>query len=144
MYRRRISPSARRMRYSLVNPDEESSAAWTHSLIRGASSGRTRARKSSTEPANVPGKVYAQVAARAVGAIRKADPDRLIIADGMQWGREPVPELIPLGIAQSTRGYDPMKISHYQASWIGGSEQWPVPTWPLNSTNGWPTSRPRL
>lgn len=83
------------------------------------------------EPANVPGKVYAQVAARAVGAIREADPDRLIIADGMQWGREPVPELIPLGIAQSTRGYDPFPLTHYLASWAWKEGRWAEPTWPL-------------
>jgi endoglucanase len=39
--------------------------------------------------------------------------------------------LAGLGIGQSTRGYDPMRISHHQASWIGGSDQWPEPTWPL-------------
>jgi len=38
---------------------------------------------------------------------------------------------VELGIAQSTRGYEPMQISHYQASWIHGSDKWPAPTWPL-------------
>ena len=83
------------------------------------------------EPANFPVKAYAAVAKRVVGAIRKEDPDRLIIADGMQWGRDPVPELIPLGIAQSTRGYDPFKLTHYLASWAWNKGQWAEPTWPL-------------
>jgi len=49
----------------------------------------------------------------------------------LQWGRVPVMSLADLGIAQSTRGYDPMRISHHRASWINGSDQWPEPTWPL-------------
>jgi endoglucanase len=24
-----------------------------------------------------------------------------------------------------------MQVSHYKASWIGGSDKWPEPTWPL-------------
>ena len=76
-------------------------------------------------------KAYAALAERVVGAIRKEDPDRLIIADGMQWGRDPVPELIPLGIAQSTRGYDPFHLTHYLASWAWNKGRWAEPTWPL-------------
>ncbi len=82
------------------------------------------------EPAHVDAGVYAEVARRAVAAIRAEDPERLIISDGLRWGRDPIPELADLGIAQSTRGYDPMPISHWKASWVGG-ERWPKPTWPL-------------
>jgi endoglucanase len=39
-------------------------------------------------------------------------------------------ELADLGIAESTRGYQPMQVSHYGATWVGG-EKWPEPTWPL-------------
>jgi endoglucanase len=66
-----------------------------------------------------------------VEAIRAEDAQRLIIADGLKWGGDPVPELASLGIAQSTRGYYPMEISHYRASWMPGSDTWPEPTWPL-------------
>ena len=83
------------------------------------------------EPANIPEATYVRVVQRLVEAIRAADPCRLIIADGLKWGREPVAGLASLGIAQSTRGYDPMEISHYRASWINGSDKWPEPTWPL-------------
>ena len=41
----------------------------------------------------------------------------------------PVPELRELRIAQATRGYTPMEISHYQASWVSG-ERFPYPQWP--------------
>ena len=83
------------------------------------------------EPSGVSDADYAAVVTQAVAAIRAEDPDRLIIADGNQWGTKPVPELVPLGIAQSTRGYEPMLISHYHAKWMPGSDQYPVPVWPI-------------
>jgi len=83
------------------------------------------------EPGDIPEEAYVRVVRRLVESIRAEDPQRLIIADGLKWGREPVYALARLGVAQSTRGYEPMQISHYRASWIGGSDKWPEPTWPL-------------
>ena len=83
------------------------------------------------EPAKIDEEVYVHVVEELVGAIRNEDPDRLIIADGLSWGRDPVHGLVGLGVGQSTRGYDPMHISHYRANWINGSDTWDVPTWPL-------------
>jgi endoglucanase len=83
------------------------------------------------EPANVPEETYVRVVKRLVQAIRGEDPERLIIADGLRWGRDPVFGLVGLGVAQSTRGYDPMEVSHFQANWVSGSDKWAVPTWPL-------------
>jgi endoglucanase len=74
---------------------------------------------------------YANVAQRVAKAIRNVDPNRLIIADGMWWGREPVPELAELNMVQSTRGYEPSQISHYHASWVDGAMNWPKPEWPF-------------
>jgi aryl-phospho-beta-D-glucosidase BglC (GH1 family) len=82
------------------------------------------------EPPNVTGSQYVRAVTAAIEAIRKEEPDRLIIADGTSWGRLPVPELAAFKVAQSTRGYDPMPLSHYGASWITGAEHWPVPSWP--------------
>src|SRR5205085_2681668 len=84
------------------------------------------------EPANVTPAAYARAVQSAVEAIRREDPQRLIIADGLMWGTRPVPELIELRIAQSTRGYAPMYVSHYKANWIPGSDTWPAPTWPVS------------
>lgn len=84
------------------------------------------------EPANVPDETYIHVVKRLVEAIRAEDPQRLIIADGIRWGRDPVFGLVELGIAQSTRGYDPMQVSHYKAGWVQGAENYPEPTWPLD------------
>lgn len=83
------------------------------------------------EPANVSEEIYVRVVKRFVEAIRAEDPQRLIVADGLQWGRDPVHGLFDLGLAQSTRGYDPMQVSHYQANWVNGSDRWAEPTWPL-------------
>jgi endoglucanase len=83
------------------------------------------------EPPSVAEQTYVRVVKRLVGAIRAEDPQRLIIADGLRWGTAPVHGLADLGIAQSTRGYEPMQISHYKANWVKGSDQWPEPTWPL-------------
>ncbi len=82
------------------------------------------------EPGRVPKDAYVRVVRRVAAAIRKGDPDRLIIADGLSWGRDPVYELADLGIIQSTRGYDPFGLTHYQAAWVGG-QKWSKPTWPL-------------
>jgi endoglucanase len=83
------------------------------------------------EPPNIAEEKYVPVVNRLVQAIRSEDPGRLIIADGLRWGRDAVHGLAQLGIAQSTRGYDPMQISHYQANWVNGSDKWALPTWPL-------------
>lgn len=83
------------------------------------------------EPADIPEKAYARVVTSLVEAIRAEDANRLIIADGLRWGTVPVFSLAALGVAQSTRGYAPTRISHYKASWMRGSDQWPEPGWPL-------------
>ena len=97
------------------------------------------------EPPDIPEAAYVRVVTRLVQAIRAEDPRRLIIADGRKWGREPVHGLVDLKIAQSTRGYDPMRISHYKANWVKGSDQWPEPAWPLteNEKSAWDKERLR-
>jgi len=77
------------------------------------------------------------------GAIREADPSRLIIADGLRWGNAPIPELKDLGIAQSCRAYKPMGVSHYQAKWVGG-DKFPAPQWPGGEHFGEVWDRSRL
>jgi endoglucanase len=84
------------------------------------------------EPGAIPEAKYVKVVKRLTEAIHAADPQRLVIADGLRWGNDPVFGLADAGVAQSTRGYQPMQVSHYHASWIDGSDTWPEPTWPLN------------
>lgn len=87
------------------------------------------------EPARIEPDVYLEVCRKIVAAIRDEDPDRLIVADGIEWASRPVPELRELGIAQATRGYQPMDISHYQASWVNG-EHFHKPSWPRTVAYG--------
>ena len=68
----------------------------------------------------------------AVLAIRNIDPDRYIIADGMDGGNTPCPELADLHIGESCRAYVPMTLSHYKARWWKDSTKWDMvpPSWP--------------
>lgn len=97
------------------------------------------------EPPDIPEADYVRVVKHLVAAIRAEDPQRLIIADGLRWGRDPVHGLVDQRIGQSTRGYDPMRISHWKANWVGGSDKWPEPDWPLKEgeNNIWNKDRLR-
>jgi aryl-phospho-beta-D-glucosidase BglC (GH1 family) len=96
------------------------------------------------EPAQVDEATYVAAVRGAIDAIRATDEERLIISDGLNWGRDPIWSMKPLRIAQSTRGYDPMEITHYRASWVDGAGQYPVPVWPVPQINGrlYGSSRP--
>jgi aryl-phospho-beta-D-glucosidase BglC (GH1 family) len=83
------------------------------------------------EPAKIDPQTYAKVVAIVAAAIRAEDPDRLIICDGLDYGNTPVPELVPLHVAQAMHDYTPMELTHYHAPWIPGSSSWPAPEWPF-------------
>jgi aryl-phospho-beta-D-glucosidase BglC (GH1 family) len=89
------------------------------------------------EPPKLEPAVHLAVVQQVVEAIRKEDPDRLIIADGRDIGKTPSPELLPLGVAQAFHCYQPGQVTHYKASWSKGSDRYPVPTWPWAVANGW-------
>src|SRR5690606_12177245 len=79
----------------------------------------------------VPGDVYRKVAKAALEAIRRHNPDHLVIADGNNGGNTVIPELKDLGIGQSCRGYHPAIISHYKAPWaFKDPDNLPEPKWP--------------
>ncbi len=81
------------------------------------------------EPANVKDEVYASVAKLLIAAIHREDPNRFILADGLQWGSKPAWKLVGLrNVGQSTRGYAPHGVSHYLAPWAGTPSAKPV--WP--------------
>jgi aryl-phospho-beta-D-glucosidase BglC (GH1 family) len=82
------------------------------------------------EPADIDPNVHAYVVGLLVDAIRAEDPNRLIIADGINYGVTPSWNLIPLGVAQATRGYQPFTLTHYKAGWVAGADQWAEPMWP--------------
>ena len=87
---------------------------------------------------------YEYVVRTATKTIRDINPEHLVVADGLRWGRIPLPELVDLGIAQSCRGYDPQgAMSHFRASWGGGLKS-PEPIWPGLEYNGEIWDRNRL
>jgi aryl-phospho-beta-D-glucosidase BglC (GH1 family) len=72
------------------------------------------------EPARVDEKTYANVIKKAADAIRAHNLDRILIADGLDYGVIPSALIRELGIAQATRGYTPFSITHYKADWVEG------------------------
>ena len=89
---------------------------------------------------------YVEVVRALVVAIRVEDPNRLIFADGINIGQNPVLELSDLGLVQSTRGYEPKSISHYGATWVplDEYETMKAPTWPLTDDKGHLWDRAKL
>ena len=81
---------------------------------------------------------YVTVVRTLVETIREQDPNRLIFADGINIGQTPVFGIADLGLVQSTRGYLPKAVSHYQAGWVPQNEfeTFNQPTWPLTDDKG--------
>jgi endoglucanase len=81
---------------------------------------------------------YVEIVNVLVAGIREIDPHRLIFADGMNIGQAPVAGIVPLGLVQSTRGYQPKAVSHHTANWVPKDEfeTFNAPTWPLKDDQG--------
>jgi endoglucanase len=89
------------------------------------------------EPPTISEEIYLPVARALVDAIRKEDPDRLIITDGLNVGTQPINGMVSWNMPQSTRGYAPSQLTHYLAPWVYKPEyNWGVPTWPLTVREG--------
>lgn len=89
-------------------------------------------------PGNTNVKRYEEIVRALVYGIRKEDPNRLIVVDGKDIGRAPLLGIEDLNVVQSTRGYDPMSVSHYTATWVPKNEfeTFEKPTWPLQGDDG--------
>lgn len=84
-----------------------------------------------SERSAVPGESYRKLVTAAVESIRNVNPERIIIADGNNIGRDVIPEITDMDVAQSCRGYAPGIISHYKASWaFKDIDNLPEPKWP--------------
>ncbi|HRK22408.1 MAG TPA: cellulase family glycosylhydrolase [Fimbriimonadaceae bacterium] len=79
---------------------------------------------------------HQRVIRRTVAAIRAIDPEREIVIDGLAGGHLAMPELADLGVIHSGRGYQPMPVSHYEASWWSGSKGLPQPEYPGTKWDG--------
>jgi endoglucanase len=81
---------------------------------------------------------YVEIARVLIDTIRKANPDRIIFADGSDIGQTPVLGLADQGIVQSTRGYLPKMVSHFTADYVplNEFESFKTPTWPMTDDSG--------
>ncbi|GAA4316292.1 glycoside hydrolase family 5 protein [Compostibacter hankyongensis] len=94
----------------------------------------------------IPAERYISVLQQLTRAIREIDPDRRIVVDGLEYGNLPVSDLAAdKSIFQSTHGYAPMQLTHYQASWVWKDRKMPVPEWPLrlSASDVWDKERLR-
>ncbi len=90
------------------------------------------------EPNNVSEEVYVSIMKKAIDAIHKVTPNRVIFVDGLGYGRGLLLSLKDEpNIAQAIHSYDPFSLTHYKASWVEGSMDWPVPTWPMLSISNY-------
>lgn len=82
------------------------------------------------EPGDVAPEKYEKVARLLIETIHREDPGRFIIADGLKWGGRPLEGLFGERalVGQAMRGYAPMAVSHYLASWVGTPSA--EPYWP--------------
>lgn len=89
-------------------------------------------------PKNTNEERYTQIVKAIVSGIKEEDTDRLIIVDGKDIGRNPLMSIADIVPVQSTRGYDPMSVSHYTATWVPNDEfeTFNYPTWPIKGDNG--------
>ncbi|MCL2628572.1 MAG: cellulase family glycosylhydrolase [Oscillospiraceae bacterium] len=91
-------------------------------------------------------KRHEKVMRRTIGAIRKADPQRLLILNGIGGGGTAIPELADTGVIHSGRGYAPYTVSHYQAGWAQTDDSyvWKKPEYPgLSDGEMWDNAKLR-
>jgi len=86
------------------------------------------------EPSGVTEPVYVAIMQKAIKAIHYITPNRVVFVDGIEVGKGLLVSLAgEPNIAQSIHSYDPFSLTHYKASWVSGSSDWPVPQWPMLS-----------
>jgi aryl-phospho-beta-D-glucosidase BglC (GH1 family) len=84
------------------------------------------------EPSNVTEAAYLLVMRKAIGVIHSITPERIIFIDGHHYATRIILALKDEpNIAQAIHSYDPFQLTHYKASWVNGSSDWPVPFWPM-------------
>ena len=74
---------------------------------------------------------------RTVSAIRELSPSRPISIDGLDGGNLAMPELADLGLTQSGRGYQPMRVSHFGAEWWPPAASLESPEYPCSYDGVW-------
>jgi aryl-phospho-beta-D-glucosidase BglC (GH1 family) len=84
------------------------------------------------EPRDMDETTYVKVMQKAIKKIQSINPDRVIFVDGLNYARKTMLSLKNAkNIIQAIHVYDPFTLTHYKASWVEGSDTWPVPSWPM-------------
>lgn len=84
------------------------------------------------EPPDMNEATYVNVMQKAIKKIQSINPDRVIFVDGLNLSRKIILSLKnSKNIIQAIHVYDPITLTHYKASWVQGSDTWPVPFWPM-------------
>lgn len=79
---------------------------------------------------------HAAVMRRVAAEIRSVTPARPITLDGLGGGNIAMPELADLGVTMSARGYQPMPVTHFGASWCAETKGLAMPTYPGTEYDG--------
>ncbi|MBR9999118.1 MAG: cellulase family glycosylhydrolase [Cyclobacteriaceae bacterium] len=75
---------------------------------------------------------YVNIMSAAIDKIHSHNPNRVIFVDGLQYGNELIMSLKNArNIIQAIHAYEPFTLTHYKASWVEGSDGWPIPFWPM-------------
>jgi aryl-phospho-beta-D-glucosidase BglC (GH1 family) len=84
------------------------------------------------EPGDMNENTYVTVMQKAIDKIQSINPDRVIFVDGLNLGRKIMLSFKNAkDIIQAIHAYDPVTLTHYKAEWVQGSDNWPVPVWPM-------------
>ena len=90
------------------------------------------------EPGDMNEATYINIMQKAIDAIHDINPNRIIFVDGLNYGRDLMMSLKGAkNIIQAIHVYDPFNLTHYKASWVNGSDTWPVPIWPITNISNY-------
>lgn len=73
---------------------------------------------------------YERLVKAVLSAVRAENAERIFVLDGFGYGRQPAKFAIGLPVWQSHHAYEPMSVSHFQASWVKGVTVRTTPLWP--------------
>jgi aryl-phospho-beta-D-glucosidase BglC (GH1 family) len=90
------------------------------------------------EPANMDESTYVTIMQKAIDRIHAINPNRVVFVDGLNYANDMILSLkgIP-NVIQAIHAYEPFTLTHYKASWVDGSDTWPVPVWPMIDISGY-------
>lgn len=75
---------------------------------------------------------YVTLMTNTIEEIHKINPNRVVFVDGLNYSNDIITSLRDKrNVIQALHVYEPFTLTHYQASWVEGSDTWPEPVWPM-------------